>query len=149
MSYMANYAEHVVAMGKDQIAIGVIQKAFASPTEKTFREFVFRDITCEISDNHQSHVFKKRYLQEDQATHTLTFSKDKQPYHTFPSCTQLHSASTVNRMSFKIKGALQLIYETRQYKDDVNTYSKLYIANTKEGSIPSEVISYVRSKIPV
>jgi hypothetical protein len=146
---MANYAEHVIAKGKEQFAMGTIQKVFSAPTIKSFREFVFRDITCEISENHQSYVFKKRFLQEDPATQTMAFSKDKQPYHSFPSCTQLHSASTVNRTSFKIKGALQLIFETRRYKDDADTYSKVYIANTKEGSIPPEVISYVRSKIPV
>lgn len=146
---MANYAEHLIAMGKDQIAIDAIQKAFSLPTHKSFREFIFRDITCEISDNHQSYVFKKRFLQEDPAISVMTFSKEKLPYHTFPSCTQLHSASTVNRSTFKMKGALQLIYETRHYKDDVDTYSKVYIANTKEGSIPLEVINYVRTKISV
>lgn len=147
----ANYAEVVIAKGAD---VGMFErfkrlaaKMFPLANDKSFREFVFRDFVCEIADNHQSYVYRKRFLLQDPATDMFVFQKDKQPYHTFPSCKQLHGASTVGRITFRIKNSVNLVLESRKYKDDTKLYCKLYITNGKDASIPTEVIKSVRAKL--
>jgi hypothetical protein len=155
MTAVANYSEIVIDRSSKPGIFDkykkLASKLFPANTEKSFREFVLRDTICEISDNHQSYVYKKRFVptkeEADEATTLLIFQKDKQPYHTFPAITQLHSSSSVNRISFRIKNSISLILESRQYKDDPNTYCKLYIANAKDVNIPNEVVKSVRAKL--
>jgi hypothetical protein len=150
----ANYAEFVIARSAEPLIFDkykkLASKLYPLSSEKAFREFVLRDLICEISDNHQSYVYKKRFVPDPTSDdNVLLFQKDKQPYHTFPSCKQLHSASTVNRISYRIRNAVNLILESRQYKDDTNVYCKLYVASAKEASIPNEVLKSVRVKLLV
>ncbi len=146
-----NYAEIVIARSSEP---GIFEhykqaasKLFSANCEKTFREFIFRDTVCEIADNHQSYVYKKRFLPNATTSAVIAYQKDKQPYHTFPSCKQLHSASSVNRISFRIKHSISLILESRQYKEDPDIYCKLYIANAKDMIIPNEVVQSVKAKL--
>jgi len=147
----ANHAEVLIAKGN---ACGMFDrykrlayKMFPSHNEKSFREFVFRDAVCEIAESHQSYVYKKRFIHIDHASGALVFQKDKQPYHTFPSCKQLHSASSVHRITFRIKNSVNLVLESRKYKDDEALYCKVYITNTKDSSIPCEIVKSVKAKL--
>ena len=123
-------------------------KLYGNPTEKTFREYVYRDLFCEVTDDHQSYVYRKRMVPMDANPAIVRYHKTKQPYHVFPSSMQLHSVSTVQKTAFKLQGTVQLVFESRKYTDD-QTFHKAYIVNTKGMTISREIIQAVSNMFGV
>lgn len=141
------HAEYVLSSDLDASTVDIAKqratKLYGNLTEKSFREYVYRDMFCEVTEDHQSYVYRKRMVANtDPSDPILRYHKAKQPYHVFPSTMQLHSVATVTKITFKLQGTVHLVFESRKYSDD-QTFNKAYIANSKGMTISREIIQAV------
>lgn len=120
-----------------QTLIGFSVSKWGQAAQKHFVEFGFRNLVCEVLDNHQTQVYKKSFISQRQ--NIVEYSKEKQAYHVFPSTNQLHSTCHVSKLTFKLPSCMQLHFERRNY--GANHHNKVYIATTKGvGTTANEII---------
>lgn len=116
------------------------KERYNGTSKKYFTEFMHRNLLCETTlDTHQATVYRRTTMSscDENGLCHHHYTKEKQPYHVFPSLKNLHSVAYVTKTAFRVSSGLGVVFETRCYKstqEQKRKYNKAYLSITKRVS---------------
>ena len=127
--------------------------------KKFFKELVYRNITMETNESHQSRILKRDVKNMHEAHGAddgalaliVVYDRQRLSFVGFPSTTSIHSDCYVNAVVFPISNKVSLHFERREYPDQTFA-NKVFISFTRDdrggsGSTPSEDINAIYARL--
>lgn len=118
---------------------------------KQFKTYIYNDITMENTDHQEIKVYQLGLVDATESNDfvTMMYSKDKLPFHAFPSTTNHDCIYYTKRLTFRIHHRVFINFDTQYYVDDVENkqINKVFVNYNHEGNMDTELIGSILTSL--
>lgn len=118
--------------------------------QKEYKEYIYKDIICQIYLNDETKVYKKNVLkvfQNNSSMISIYSDRIKQTLLNFPSTINLQQTSYVKKLIFRVNNRIYINFQiTLDVESDVKSY-EVYINYNHEENVDTQLINKTLAEV--